>query len=410
MKTIVAVIVHDRIDNIKLWVNAWKQCEQEGAELVIIQNDSGNKDEIKNYCDQNEIKYISRKNIGYDIGAFQDVCKERLQGFDNDWDVLLWCTDDTLPMRKDFLDPYLKKIHGGVACTYLSSFVKKHIRTTGFAITKQASKKIQFEKDPVTTKEDCYQFEHRSSRSFYEQMIRQKVPVIQVASWAKSVMWDSGYNRVVNRMKEHLKVFEDTKKPEPKRSKKVAFICPAYNSYPQIISSLICQTHKDWELFILHDGPNTTGLKELITDPRIHYQETPERTGNWGHHLRQWALKNLKELCPDADYVVITNADNYHVPVYTEYLVKALENNPTAVAAYCSDMVHNYKAWQIIPCRLQLGFIDCGGVMVKKEVACQVGWRDIESHSSDWTYFSDIIEKYGAARWTKVAGCLLIHN
>lgn len=446
MKIIVAVIVHDRIENIKLWLNSWKQCEQHGAELVIIQNikiDSLN--DIKECCVENKVKYISRENTGYDIGAFQDVCNERLDGFNNDWDILLWCTDDTLPMRKDFIAPFLKKINGGVACTYLSAFVKKHIRTTGFAITKATSRKIQFEKDPIVSKEDCYGFEHKSRNAFYEQMIKLRIPVTQVDPWSKSPLWDSGYGRVNNRMKEHLEMFPDVAVPviveaakesvatgetivqvaEAPRptTPKVAFLCPAFNNYPQIISSLINQSHQNWELFLLHDGPNETGMKDIVqaslrqaqgdivlNDARIHYQETPERTGNWGHHLRQWALKNLDTLCPDADYVVITNADNYHVPVYTEYMLRAFEKTPGIVAAYCSDMVHSYKAWQIIPCRLQLGYIDCAGVMIKKEVACEVGWNDIESHSSDWTYFNDIIKKYGAAKWAKVPGCLLIHN
>lgn len=424
MKIIVAVIVYNRLENIKLWVNSWKQCEKHDAELVVIQNiESDTSKDIENYCTENNVKYISRKNKGFDIGAFQDVCKERLTYFYDGWDILLWCTDDTFPMRKDFIDPFLKKINGGIACTYLSAFVKKHIRTTGFAITKAASRKIQFEKDPIVSKEDCYQFEHRSKDAFYEQMLKLKIPVTQVDTWSRSPLWDSGYGRVSNRIKEHLALFPEVKRiPKGDQAaedvlavyssvgKKVAFICPAYNSYPQIISSLINQTYQNWELFLLHDGPNETGMKELVNDPRIHYQESPERTGNWGHHLRQWALKNLDELCPDADYVVITNADNYHVPVYTEYLLKAFEKNPGIVAAYCSDMVHNYKAWQIIPCRLQLGYIDCAGVMIKKDVACETGWRDIESHSSDWTYFNDIIKKYGAVKWAKVPGCLLIHN
>jgi len=451
-KIIVAVVVYDRIENIKLWVNSWKQCEQHDAELVVIQNltpknltpslSKGEGEGIENFCKENDVKYIARENVGYDIGAFQDVCKERLQGFDNDWETLLWCTDDTLPMRKDFLAPFLKKIKGGIACAYLSPYVKRHIRTTGFAITKALASKLEFDKDPIVTKEDCYQFEHRGKNIFFGQVTKMKLPVTQVESWNKSPLWDQGYKRLENRMEEFEKVFskpeliasprprpngssgraspkgegeeeETSPRPSPKGEggeKKVAFLCAAYNSYPQIISSLICQTYQNWELFVLHDGPNQTNMQEQIKDPRIHYIETPERIGKWGHHLRQWGLENLDKLCPDAEYVVITNADNYHVPTYTEYLVKALDGNPNMVAAYCSDMGHSYKAWKIIPCRLQLGYIDCAGVMVRKEAACKTGWRDIESHSSDWTYFSDIIKTYGANRWIKVDGCLLIHN
>jgi len=37
---------------------------------------------------------------------------------------------------------------------------------------------------------------------------------------------------------------------------------------------MICQTHKNWTLKLIHDGPNETGLKKLIEqvgDSRIEY-------------------------------------------------------------------------------------------------------------------------------------------
>lgn len=390
----VVIVVFNRHENIKRWLACWQQCEQKG-ELIVIHNYDG-RETIKELCEQAGVKYIRRENKGFDIGAFQDVCLERLSGFYNNWDQILWCTDDIFPMTKDFITPYLKD---GIVCTDLSPYVKTHIRTTGFKIDKETSLKIKF--DEIRTKEDCYQFEHRGRNAFYEQMISLGVPVKQVAPRETSPLWDSGYKRRLERGKEHNTLF-------PPQTK-VTFICPIYNSYPQIISSLILQTHTNWELILIHDGPNETRLKDLITDPRIKLIETNERGGNWGHHLRRYCLENLDTLSPHSDYVVITNADNYHVPVYTEYLLRGLENNPNAVAAYCSDMVHSYKAWEVIPCSLKLGFIDCAGVMVRKRIACEVGWRD-NQHSSDWTYFNDIIQKHGADKWVKIPGCLLIHN
>lgn len=390
---IVVLIVYDRFENIKQWINVWKECEQK-RELIIIHNYDGS-DKIKELCDG--VKYIRRENKGLDIGAFKDVCKEQLAGFNNDWDKMLWITDDTFPMRKDFITPYLDKLTGdvGVVCTDLSPFVKTHIRTTGFLIRKEVALKLQF--TDILTKEDCYQFEHRSPNAFYEQVLRLGYKVIQVEARETSPLWDSGYKRRLPRGSEHEKVF-------PKNSK-VLFICPVYQSYPQIISSLILQTYQNWELLLIHDGPNTTGLKELINDPRIKYIETEKRAGNWGHSLRQWALT----LPTDSDFIVITNADNYHVPVYIEYLLNGFRDNPASVACYCSCMVHSYKAWQIIQCSLKLGFIDCAGVMVRANVAKETGWHDM-AHSSDWTYFNDIIKRYGADKWTKINGCLLTHN
>ena len=169
---------------------------------------------------------------------------------------------------------------------------------------------------------------------------------------------------------------------------------------------MICQTYPNWELRLIHDGKSDFDLIErlvtTINDKRITYIQTPQRVGNWGHSLRRDEL-NILKLRNDVDYVVITNADNFHVPTYCEYMVNAFKS-------YCSDMVHSYKKWGVIPCSMKLGYVDCAGVMLRKDVACEIGWRDVLSHSSDWTYFDDVIKKYGVEKFTKANGCLLIHN
>jgi hypothetical protein len=48
--------------------------------------------------------------------------------------------------------------------------------------------------------------------------------------------------------------------------------------------------------------------------------------------------------------------------------------------------------------------------MIRKEVACEAGWPDIEAHSADWKYFENIIKKYGADKFARVEGMLLSHN
>lgn len=409
MKIIIAVIVYNRFYNVKLWVDCWKQCEQHNAELVIIHNyygDEAEKKKFSEYCKKEKVKYIARNAPGYDIGAFQDVCKQRLTGFDNNWDLLMWCCDDTIPISRDFILPYLNKFTGniGVVCMDLSAYVKTHIRTTGFMVNKQTALKLTFNIDPVTTKEDCYQFEHRSRNSFYEQVLSMQGGVAQVEAREKSPLWDAGYHRRLHRGKEHHAAF-------PKKGK-VVFICPIFDAFPEIISSLMCQTWSDWELLLICDNPgksNNQNIINTIGDARIKYIHK-ERSEKWGHPFRQWALKEMDGLCPNADYVVITNGDNYHIPVYCEYMIKGFIENPQAVAVYCEDMIHSYVAWEIINCRPERGFMDCAGVMVRRDVSCVVGWRDVDNHSADWTYFNDIITRYGKESFIRIEGCLLVHN
>lgn len=192
---------------------------------------------------------------------------------------------------------------------------------------------------------------------------------------------------------------------------KVTFVCPIYNTFPEIVSSCINQTHENWELLLIHDGPNSTNLKQLIDvigDKRIKYIETEERKQLWGHPVRKFALSNIDILSPGAEYIVITNDDNHHVPVYVEWMLKGF-TNPSIIATYCSSMIHSYINWGIIPCRLEKGYIDCAGVLMKKEIAVESGWEDF-THSSDWTYFKRVIDKYGENAWNKVNGCLITHN
>lgn len=438
MKIIVAVIIYDRFNNLKLWIDIWKQCITDNAELVIIHNYKNEEDRDKygSYCSDSGIKYISRKNVGMDIGAMQDVFMQRLKCFNNDWDYLLWVTDDTIPIHKNFIQQYIKKFNEskrvGVVALEMSNDFKRHIRTSGFMIRKDCSLKIVFEANPIKTKNDCYIFEHLSKNSFLEQVNRAGMIAIDVSAQLKTApLWDTEIRANLKRWSEFDKNFEEVNRVKDK----VIIICPIYNSYPQIISSLICQTHKNWNLVLIHDGKASEQLKYMIGmygDSRIIFLESEERKGNWGHFYRQFGIDNIDNLVADAEYVVITNADNYHIPAYLEKMLEGF-NSQDIVATYCSEMVHNYLTpqqvtyldigqqsstelrWEdytfgVNQCKLEFGRIDCAGIMVKKECAQKVGWNDIVTHSSDWTYISDIIKEYGEKRINKVNGCLLVHN
>ncbi len=213
MKTIVAIIVYTRLENLQKWLRAWNMCDKQGADLYVIHNYDIEEHHIpfRQVCIANNVNYIPRKNIGMDIGAFQDICRERLEGFPNEWDYLFWCPDDTIPMSKRFLHHYLALMRrrSGVVCLEISNEIKKHIRTTAFMIDKEISKLIKFPSDPITTKQECYEFEHRSKDAFYEQMIRLHKPVVQVhPNLRETFLWDTHCRANLRRMKHHYNEFE----------------------------------------------------------------------------------------------------------------------------------------------------------------------------------------------------------
>lgn len=416
MKTVVAICVHDRFENIKTWITCWGQCKTTDAELVIIHNHYGNQNELNkysNYCRDHGIRYVPRSSGGYDIGAFQDVCRNRLAGFPA-YEYLIWCTDDVLPMNKDFVSLFVNKLNQpgiGVSAMEISDEYARHIRTTGFCLKRETAGKLIFQFDPITTKMQCYDFEHRDgSRTFYNQIASMGLKSEMVSPAGNSPLWDTGYAGKLSREAEHNMIFPKLKASEGK----VVVICPIYNMYPLIIPSLICQTYTNWELLLINNGREINGLDTIVkgyNDSRVKFMIYPTQTGNYGHPLRAWALKSIraKTLSADADYVVITNADNYYTPTFIQYMLNGFRSKQDVVACYCSDMVHSYLDWATQPCWLERGHIDCGGVMIRKDIACSVEWRSME-HSSDWIYFNDIIQKYGANKWEKIKGTLFVHN
>lgn len=431
MKVVITLLVYNRFDNLQHWLECWQQCDKQNAEFRVIHN-FDNSNEIERYnkiCNQYGVLYIPRKNQGMDIGAFQDVVRNRISSFKRDFNYLFWVLDDTIPMRKDFVKYFVSCIESqprvGVVCNERSNEYKPHIRTGAFLIRSEILSNLTFPFDPILTKEHCYQFEHKNKNAFLEQIQKMGFSIIQPDPVNSSALWDTGHRQ--DRSQEHDFQFGEgvTKrlsnvKPQIQIKKtngnKVFIICPAYNRFPQIVSSMICQTHKEWELHIIHDGVNPQFRKwvEMYNDPRIHYSENETTGGKYGHPIRHKYLNMLKnnEIGQDCDYVVITNEDNYHTPNYLSKLIQPLKTNSNLVASYCSDIVHSYKDWDILTSKPYpaLGYIDCGQVMIRKNIACEIGWRDIDGHSSDWTYFNDIITRYGNHTWLKVKGCLFVHN
>lgn len=225
-KTVVSVVVYDRIDNAERWLRCWRQSDTRNAELVIIHNSNEDCNFTYLFNNVENAKVIGRKNIGYDIGALQDVARRRLPGFP-DYDFLLWCTDDTIPMDPDFIarftDPMEKGV--GVTCMQISQERTRHVRTTGFCMRRETVERLKFPADPIVTKAQCLSFEHGQNISYGFNMLRQierlRLAAHQVAPLDRSPLYDMGFPyrnaealktaHLLDRMAEHEKIFGHTK-------------------------------------------------------------------------------------------------------------------------------------------------------------------------------------------------------
>lgn len=190
----------------------------------------------------------------------------------------------------------------------------------------------------------------------------------------------------------------------------VTFVAPFYLYDPILLDSLNRQTDPNWRLILIHDGRCPDEIRRAIAlrrDHRVCLRETIERFNDWGHTLRQIGLNMIAKGVVDADWVVITNGDNYYVPGFVAAMVAAVKDRPM-MAAYC-DIVHNYWGWNSMRACLQHGDIDCGCLMVRKDVAIDVGWRGREV-AADWTYCADVMGRISAKLFAKVDRLLFIHN
>ena len=193
-----------------------------------------------------------------------------------------------------------------------------------------------------------------------------------------------------------------------RKDAKVLFIAPIYNYYPILVHALQSQTHDNWELLLVHDGPNDLGLAATVAafnDERIDYSGTALRHNDWGHSLRRGALERIAQE-KSGDYIVVTNADNYYAPGFISLMLNAFEDD--TVAVYC-DAVHSHRGWAHLDTSISLRSIDCGCVMVRREEALTIGWTSTE-FAADWVYIDALASAYGLDRFLKVQRPLFVHN
>lgn len=104
-----------------------------------------------------------------------------------------------------------------------------------------------------------------------------------------------------------------------------SIIIPTYNRASHLgsaISSVLSQTHQDWELLVVDDG-STDNTQEIVTsfqDPRIHYyyQENAERS----------AARNKGVELAQGEWICFLDSDDYYLPNHLEKMVEVIGENP----------------------------------------------------------------------------------
>lgn len=213
MKTIVVVSLYDRYENLKKWVHSWNLCDTEYAKLFIVNNiDEGTDTSYwKEYCEKRGVSFVERENIGYETGIIQDVATRRM--FDEqDWTYLIFATDDTIPMKRDFISQFTTPVmfsrKNAVTFIEMSGVYTPHIRTSGFCIDRLTAQRLIFPSPQITEKEECYYFEHQGKEeTFLAQILLMGKTPVQLGNVRKSCMWDTHHRIDFNRWEEWNKEF-----------------------------------------------------------------------------------------------------------------------------------------------------------------------------------------------------------
>jgi hypothetical protein len=167
---------------------------------------------------------------------------------------------------------------------------------------------------------------------------------------------------------------------------RVHFIAPWFEYYPILCDSLRLQTHQDWTLDLIHDGPWKEQPHGAWTvDSRIRANHTMKRYGDWGHSLRAMALEGYST---DADFIIVTNADNYYVPGFLGTMLKNVGDHS---GAYC-DCLHSHHGWRLLPAKMKCNHIDCGSLMVRAGLAQETPWTS-RRFAADWDWIESLLKK-----------------
>lgn len=157
----VGVCCFDRPENMEFWLKAWRKMDTTDAKLIFVLTGP-----VKPPAGANFIRF---PNAGMDIGAFQ-----RFLWMPFEWDRVLWCPDDMIPMRPDLLTYYQT---ADLVGTYWSNGDVEGnpgvemIRSGGFSVTKEVANLLEFPAKLLMdiSKEQCYRFEF-GDYNFYKQV------------------------------------------------------------------------------------------------------------------------------------------------------------------------------------------------------------------------------------------------
>lgn len=155
-----------------------------------------------------------------------------------------------------------------------------------------------------------------------------------------------------------------------------------------LIASFYLQTSPLWDMRVFHDGKLPDSYKELRSD-KVKLSGTPVRSENYGHPNRRSALQLIQ--CDPKDFILLTNDDNYYVPVFVEQMLSTVKEDTGLVFCDTVHSTHDHYNYILHKPILREKGIDIGAFIVRADVAKETGFNYIH-RSADGKYCEECIE------------------
>lgn len=181
-----------------------------------------------------------------------------------------------------------------------------------------------------------------------------------------------------------------------------------------LLNSLSCQRDQNFDVCITHDGLHDHTLHVVQNWAQTHaintqLKFTSQRMNMWGHPMRAQAIAECEH-----DYMLLTNDDNYYVPIFTQTMMHNLLINQ-ADLVMC-DMIHSHNwpggrpqaPYNLFVTEPKLMHCDIGCFITKTSLAQQVGFTHCDQSWADGVFVDKLIQLN--IKWVKVPQVLFVHN
>ncbi len=182
---------------------------------------------------------------------------------------------------------------------------------------------------------------------------------------------------------------------------KVSVLTPLYNTDPlflrEMISSVLNQTYRDFELILLNDSPDNLTLESIVheySDPRIRFSVNERNLGISGSRNRLFDMAQ-------GEYLAIFDHDDVSDPTRLEKQVAYLDTHPSVgvVGTYAGilgkgrSLHHPVDNIDIKQAMLFNCVISHSSSMLRKSVMLEHGirWREDYSPAEDYMLWAELM-------------------